>query len=152
MDEDCDPLALYDPMWNMSCDVDSLPESSFDAACLLWGIPMSMTWRWAAAPEGVTEVTWYMGELWGWCFRCRRKFWNHCSPGPDLQSKCIYHPVWCLSVMTVVLKVGCVKYRRRFFSTKLGKTLIDFLLGPLCFITALRKESGAYFSSFDFMT
>ncbi|KAJ1059126.1 hypothetical protein K5549_007927 [Capra hircus] len=31
MDEDCDSLALCDPMQRMNCDVDSLPESCFDS-------------------------------------------------------------------------------------------------------------------------
>lgn len=31
MDEDCDPLALCDPMHRRSCEVDSLPESCFDS-------------------------------------------------------------------------------------------------------------------------
>uniref|UniRef100_A0A8D1A650 RAS and EF-hand domain containing n=1 Tax=Sus scrofa TaxID=9823 RepID=A0A8D1A650_PIG len=31
MDEDCDSLALCDPMQRMNCDIDSLPESCFDS-------------------------------------------------------------------------------------------------------------------------
>lgn len=31
MDEDCDSLALCDPMQRMNCEVDSLPESCFDS-------------------------------------------------------------------------------------------------------------------------
>jgi hypothetical protein len=96
VDEDCDSLALCDPMQRMNYEVDSLLSQ--------WLVyPERFQWVWLQtgiwAPEEISEFTWGTGEPWGWCFRHRCKSWNHYSW--DLASTEIFHHIWRVSVLSM---------------------------------------------------